>query len=157
MHVTWPSWKFEILQSDWTAIFLQQNKSGSMAGTRPFVFCEGQVTPNYSQCSVWVRYVICMSMCRSTTYNKLFKMLCIPVQCHECIATVLHEVTCTRAVDPINLGYSGPTPCDPLRLSSTATFATHLHFHERFTRFFPALLICCSWPAPVSAEEVGSW
>ena len=31
----------EILQSDWTAIFLQQNKSGYRAGTRPSVFREG--------------------------------------------------------------------------------------------------------------------
>ena len=37
----------EILQSDWTAIFLQQNKSGYRAGTRPSVFHEGWVTPNY--------------------------------------------------------------------------------------------------------------
>ena len=37
----------EILQSDWTAIFLQQNKSGHRAGTRPSVFCKGRVTPDY--------------------------------------------------------------------------------------------------------------
>jgi len=46
VHVTRPSRKFEILQSDWTAIFLQQNKSGYRAGTRPSVFREGRVTPD---------------------------------------------------------------------------------------------------------------
>ena len=34
------------LQSDWTAIFLQQNKSGYRAGTLPSVFREGRVTPD---------------------------------------------------------------------------------------------------------------
>ena len=94
-------------------------------------------------------------------------MLCIPVQCHECIATayrytVLHEVTCTRAVDPIqsiNLGCSGPTACDPLRLSSTATFATHLHSHERFypllSRAFDLLFLAPaseSWLQPAKSR-----
>ena len=37
----------EILQFDWTAIFLQHNKSGYRAGTRPSVFREGRVTPDY--------------------------------------------------------------------------------------------------------------
>ena len=42
----------EILQSDWTAIFLQQNKSRYRADTRSSVSShEGQVTPNYIQ--VW--------------------------------------------------------------------------------------------------------
>ena len=36
---------FEILQSDWTAIFLQQNKSGYRAGTLPSVFVKVGLHP----------------------------------------------------------------------------------------------------------------
>ena len=49
-----------ILQSDsdWTAIFLQQNKSGYRAGTRPSVFRVGRVTPDTWQGSRTIKVTI---------------------------------------------------------------------------------------------------
>ena len=48
--------QLEILHSDWTAIILQQNKSGYRASTRPSIFREGWVTPDYTA-AVYVTFV----------------------------------------------------------------------------------------------------
>ena len=57
----------EILQSDWTAILLQQNKSGYRAGTQPSVFREGRVTPHYvCMCGLRLRMSISAHACSGT-------------------------------------------------------------------------------------------
>ena len=41
-----------------------QNKSGYRAGTRPFVFREGRVTPDYTDCTYWVSVSTLVSQAR---------------------------------------------------------------------------------------------
>ena len=151
VHVTRPSRKFEILQSDWTAIFFaaEQIRVYGWHPTFHFFAKVADYTPDYSQCGVWVRYVICMSMCRSTTYNN--SKCCVYQYQYSVMLLFSTRSRAHVLIQSWNifraLNTAGSTACDPLRVSSTATFATHLHSHERLTRAFDLLLL-----APASAS-----